>query len=160
MRHLVLAGLLTLLWLGLSGHFEILVLEMGVASIVLVVWLSRRMRVVDEEGMPFDAIQRALPYSFWLLGQIFKSNLAMVPIILKRRPPISPQVVRVPAGKAGALGLVTYANSITMTPGTVTLEVSDDELVVHALTDETAAELATGEMQRRALRVDGSPSKK
>lgn len=160
MRNFVLAALLTLLWLGLSGHFEILVLEMGVVSIALVVWLSRRMRVVDEEGMPFDSIHRAIPYSLWLLGQIVKSNLAMVPIILKRRPPIHPKVLRVPAGDAGALGQVTYANSITMTPGTVTLEVSDDEIVVHALTRATAADLETGEMQKRALRVAKPPIKK
>ena len=133
---------------------------MGVASVTLVVWLARRMRVIDEEGMPLDALHRALPYSFWLLGQIVKANLAMLPVIFARRPAIRPRVLTIPAGEADTLGQVTYANSITMTPGTVTLEVSDDEIAVHALTEQAAADLTTGEMQRRAERVARSSTKK
>lgn len=160
MRHLLLAVLLAVLWLAISGHFEGLILAMGAVSVALVVWLSRRMRVVDEEGMPLDSIHRALPYSFWLLGQIVQSNLAMLPVIFGGRSRIRPRLLRIPAGEQGALGQVIYANSITMTPGTVTLEVSDDELTVHALTEESAAGLATGEMQGRALRVARPPSTK
>ena len=160
MRHLSLAALLAVLWLGLSGHFEGLILAMGVASVALVVWLARRMRVIDEEGMPLDSLHRAAPYSLWLLGQIVKANLAMLPVIFARRPAIRPRVLTIPAGEADTLSQVTYANSITMTPGTVTLEVSDDEIAVHALTEQAAADLTTGEMQRRAERVARPSTKK
>lgn len=160
MRHLSLATLLAVLWLGLSGHFEGLVLALGAASVSLVVWLARRMRVVDEEGLPLDSLHRAIPYSFWLLGQIVKANLAMLPVIFTRRPAIKPRVLTISAGEADTLGQVTYANSITMTPGTVALEVSDNEIAVHALTEQAAAGLATGEMQRRAERVARPRTKK
>lgn len=152
--------MLAALWLGISGHFEGLILAMGAASVALVVWLSRRMRVIDEEGMPLDALHRAIPYSIWLLGQIVKANLAMLPVIFARRPAIRPRVLTIPAGQADTLGQVTYANSITMTPGTVTLEVSDDELAVHALTEQAATDLTSGEMQRRAEQVARPPAKK
>lgn len=135
-------------------------MALGAASVTLVVWLARRMRVVDEEGLPLGSIPRAVPYSLWLLGQIVKANLAMLPVIFARRPAIRPRVLIIPAGEADTLGQVTYANSITMTPGTVTLEVSDDEIAVHALTEQAAADLTTGEMQRRAERIARPSTKK
>ena len=98
MRYLSLAALLAVLWLGLSGHFEGLILAMGAASVALVVWLARRMQVIDEEGMPLDSLHRAAPYSIWLLGQIVKANLAMLPVLFARRPAIRPRVIVVPAG--------------------------------------------------------------
>ena len=156
MRYLSLAVVLVSLWLLLSGHTEALILGLGGASVALVLWLSRRMRLVDEEGVPFDSLHRALPYSLWLLVEIVKSNFAMLPVLLSKEPQIQPQLVKVPSGKSGSLGQVTYANSITMTPGTVTLAVEDEEITVHALTDATAEGLRTGDMGRRAGRVGGA----
>ncbi|MEZ6016448.1 MAG: Na+/H+ antiporter subunit E [Planctomycetota bacterium] len=160
MRYLSLAVVLAAIWLTFSGHTEALIVGMGAASVALVVWLAYRMDLVDEEGVPVDAVHRAAPYSAWLIGEIVKSNIAMFPVLLSKEPEIQPQVIKLPVGDSRALGQVTYANSITMTPGTVTLEVSENEVTVHALTDAAAAGLRSGAMERRALRVGGRPATK
>lgn len=158
MRFVSLVIALACLWTLLSGHTEVIVVGMGVAGIALITWLARRMRVVDEEGVPFDLSPRALPYSLWLLVEIVRSNVAVARIVASRELAIQPQLVRVPTGLRSDLGRVVYANSITMTPGTVTLEADEDSLLVHALTDATAEGLRSGSMEQRAARV--APSRK
>jgi multicomponent Na+:H+ antiporter subunit E len=137
----------------LSGHTDPLLLSMGGISVALITWLAHRMQVVDAEGVPVDISHRALPYSVWLLGQIVRANIAMARLVLQKEPAIQPQLVRVPTGTGSDLGRVVYANSITMTPGTVTLEASSDSLLVHAINDEVAEGLRAGVMQRRAARI-------
>ena len=158
MRLLSLALVLSSLWLLLSGHTEPMILGMGAISVVLVVWLSRRMALIDREGVPIDVTHRALPYSAWLMGEIIKSNVSLVPVLLAKEPSIQPQVIKLPAGGGSDLGRVTYANSITMTPGTVTLEIDEEEITVHALTDETARGLREGDMDRRAWKLGHAPT--
>ncbi len=148
---LVLYGL----WLLLSGHFEPLLLGLGVLSCVLVVWVSHRMDVVDQEGQPLALTWRALPYWGWLAWEIAKSSVDVTRIILNPRLPISPRLMRVRASQKSELGHVIYANSITLTPGTVTIDLADGELAVHALTRETAAALTDGEMDRRVTAMVG-----
>lgn len=153
MRLLSLVIVLMCVWMLLSGHTDPLVLSMGAASIVLITWLAARMHVVDAEGVPVDVSHRALPYSIWLLGQIVGSNIAMAKLVLQEEPSIQPQLVRVPTGTDSDLGRVVYANSITMTPGTVTIEARADSLLVHAISDEVAEQLRSGVMERRAARI-------
>ena len=95
-------------------------------------------------------------YWFWLLRQIVKANLAVTKIILSPRLPISPTVVRVRAGQKSDLAKVIYANSITLTPGTVSINLDDDHIEVHALTTRMAADLQTSEMERRVSRLEKS----
>jgi len=119
-RSLGLGAILAALWLLLSGHYTTLILSFGVASIVLVVYLAHRMDVVDHEGVPFLS-GRLLMYFPWLMKEIFIANVAVAKIILDPKLPISPIMVR-------------YANSITLTPGTITTGVDDHEFEIHALT--------------------------
>ena len=93
----------------------------------------------------------------WLMWQIVKSNIDVARIILQREPSISPTMFLVEAGQKTELGHVIYANSITLTPGTITVDVIDGKLEIHALTKEAAAELETGEMDRRVTRMEGAP---
>lgn len=153
MRLLGLVIVLACIWMLLSGHTDPLPLAMGAASIALITWLAHRMQVVDAEGVPVDISHRALPYSIWLLGQIVKSNIALARLVVQVKPSIQPQLFRVPTGTGSDLGRVVYANSITMTPGTVTLEAGADSLLVHAISDEVAEGLRSGTMQRRAMRI-------
>jgi multicomponent Na+:H+ antiporter subunit E len=114
-----------------------------------------RMRVVDREGAPIEPSLRALVYLPWLLWQIAKANLDVARRILDPRLPIDPRVIRVRASQRRDLARVIYANSITLTPGTVSIDVAGDRITVHALTREAAEGLATGEMDRRVSRVEG-----
>jgi multicomponent Na+:H+ antiporter subunit E len=96
-------------------------------------------------------------YWGWLVWQIIKSNIDVARVILSPSLPISPNVVRVKASQRTTLGLVTYANSITLTPGTVSMYLDGDIIEVHALTESGARELKDGEMDRRVSAIEGSP---
>ena len=152
---LSLSGVLFAVWLLWSGHFGPFLLIMGALSSIAVVLLARRMSVVDQESAPLEITVGALRYLPWLLWQIVKANLQVARRILDPRLPIRPNLVRVDAGQRTDLGRVIYANSITLTPGTVTVRVEGRQITVHALTAEAAEELLGGEMERRVLRLEG-----
>jgi len=142
-------------WLLLSGYFEPFLLAAGLGSAVAVVWLAHRMDLIDREGHPIHLWWRALAYWPWLLKEIVKSAWDVSRIILSPRLPISPELVRVRTSQKTTVGVVTYANSITLTPGTISVEVEPDEILVHALTHAGAESLLEGEMDRRVTRFEG-----
>lgn len=142
-------------WLVLSGYFDPFLVAAGAGSAIAVVWLAHRMDVIDREGHPIHLGWRALTYWPWLLKEIVKSALQVSKIIVTPSLPISPSFVRVKATQHTAVGLAIYANSITLTPGTVSVEVAEGEFLVHALTKEGAASLMDGDMDRRVSRFEG-----
>ena len=129
------------LWLLLSGHWDAVHVGLGAAAAALVTWLNR-----GEEDV--TALARTLPrlawYVPWLLREIVRANLAVMRIVLDPRLPIDPVVVRVRAPLRGALAVTTLANSITLTPGTITLDAEDGELTVHALDPGSAVGIEAG----------------
>jgi multicomponent Na+:H+ antiporter subunit E len=143
-------------WLLLSGFFTPFLIAAGIGSALAVVAFGWRMRVVDHEGHPVHLGPRALTYWPWLFKEIVKSALDVSRIILHPRLPISPVLVKVKPSQKTTVGVVTYANSITLTPGTVSIEVSQDEILVHALTREGAEGLASGDMDRRVSQFEGT----
>lgn len=143
-------------WLTLSGHFEPLLLGLGVASCAAVVLITRRMDVVDREGQPLHLTLRALSsYWPWLLWEIAKSNIDVARRVVHPKLPISPTLVRLTPTQKSDLGLVIYANSITLTPGTITVDVEPGMLLVHAIAREGAVSLEAGDMDRRVTRMMG-----
>jgi multicomponent Na+:H+ antiporter subunit E len=143
-------------WLTLSGILEPFLVSAGAASAAAVVWLAHRMALIDRESHPLHLRGRVLTYLPWLFAEIGKSAWSVTKIILDPRLPITPSMVRVKASQRTTVGVVTYANSITLTPGTVSLEVGDGSILVHALTKAGAESLATGYMDRRVLRYEGA----
>jgi multicomponent Na+:H+ antiporter subunit E len=147
MKSFSFAVLLFLFWIFLSGHLEPLLLGLGIASVALTVFLSRRMNVIDHESYPLHLSLKFPGFFIYLFREIVKANIDVVKRILSRRATsISPQMIEVPQSQKSDLGAVIYANSITLTPGTVTIRLSKDNLTVHALSREAAGELATGAM--------------
>jgi multicomponent Na+:H+ antiporter subunit E len=141
-------------WLLLSGHYTPLLLSFGVGSSVLVVYLSMRMDVVDREGVPLHLGGRLWMYIPWLLKEILVANVVVAKIILSPNMKISPRMVVFHGTQQTDLGRVLYANSITLTPGTITTGVEGQEFQIHAL---TAADLETNEedeMDRRCSWVE------
>ena len=102
------------------------------------------------------AFGRALVFLPVLLAAVVRANLSLVRVVLDPDLPIDPAVVRVPA-PGSAFGRALLANSITLTPGTVTVDVADDELVVHALTAASRADLLEGSLARWVAYVTGDP---
>ena len=141
-------------WLLWSGHYDPLLLTLGLFSCLFVLLVVRRMGTVDREAAPVEITLRVLLYLPWLGWQIVASNLDVAKRIVRRRMPIRPHVIRVRAEQESDLGRVIFANSITLTPGTVTIGVRGNELTIHALTDAAAAGLANGEMNERVRTVE------
>lgn len=153
---LSLGVVLALFWLLLSGYFLAFVLVLGVISVIVSVFFALRMEVIDHEGHPIHLTLRGTWFWPWLAWEILKANIDIAKVILDPKMPIHRSVFRVRAGQSDELGHVIYANSITLTPGTVSIALLDGEITVHALTQGSRDGLLTGEMDRRATAlVDG-----
>jgi multicomponent Na+:H+ antiporter subunit E len=153
---LSLGAVLGLLWLLLSGIFEAWLLALGLGSIILVVVFANRMDVIDREGHPIHISWRALLYWPWLAREIVKANWDVARVILSPKMPITPKVLCINATQVTELGHVFYANSITLTPGTVTLRLKNGAIDVHSLTRTAEEGLLSGEMDRRVHAVEGA----
>lgn len=153
-RAISLCSVLFVTWLLLSGHYEPLLILLGVASCIVSVAIAHRMDVVDHEGHPIHITPRIFGYVLWLAGEIVKSNIDVARRVLSPRLPISPTLIKVNASQQTELCQVIFANSITLTPGTVTIDLKDNVLLVHALSHEAADDLQSGEMDRLVTRVE------
>ena len=141
-------------WLLLSGYFEPFLLTLGAMSCVLVVAIALRMDVVDREAFPIHLTSKVLTYWPWLLKEIWLAAVDVTKRVLSPRRRISPTVVEVEATQHSELGQVIYANSITLTPGTYTIRIHDNRILVHALSRDGAEGLAGGEMDRRVTALE------
>ena len=157
MRSLGLLAVLAILWLLLSGYFLPLILAFGVLSCLLVVFVAWRMDVIDHEGHPVELGLRALTYFPWLAIEIVKANIDVARRLCRAKPDISPQLFRTPASQRNELGQVIYANSITLTPGTISLQIDGGKVLVHALSRDGRQGVETGEMDRRVSAMTGGP---
>jgi len=156
MRYTVALGIgLAVTWILLSGHFEPLLLGLGAASCIGVLVILRAMHLLEHEGTSPTMMLRLPLYVPWLVLEIVKANLDVARRILSPRLPIDPCVIRVRASQAGDLCRVIYANSITLTPGTVSIDTEGDTITVHALHSSAAAGVETGEMDRRVTWLEG-----
>lgn len=155
LRHVSLGLFLAVIWLLFSGHFDPLLLSLGLFSVVLVVLIAWRMDVVDHEGHPVHLTPAAITYFPWLLWEMIKANFDVARRILSREMPISPVCFELESSQKTAVGQVAYANSITLTPGTVTIDIQGSRFTVHALARETMHDLQSGRMDRRVTRMEG-----
>ena len=148
--------LLALLWLGLSGFYDPIHLVFGAVSVTIVSALSWRHLTGDGPiGRGVGRVVRLVIYAPWLLWQITLANLDVTLRIFGLRP-IDPCVIRFTPELESDFGRVTLANSITLTPGTVTVEIGEDgEFIVHALNCEAADEVLARAMEHKAKAIEG-----
>lgn len=147
---------LVVAWAFWSGHGEPLIVAFGALSCLAVFGISQRMaRVAGQEPLDYGLALRSLSYLPWLLLQVITSNVDVARLILSSDPRGSSHLIRIRAGQATELGRVIYANSITLTPGTITLDLRGDNLLVHALTRSAASGVRDGEMARRVSGLEG-----
>lgn len=156
MQTFVSFTLLAALWLLLSGFFTPLQLAFGAASCAFTVWLSVRLGLL-RSGFPRLAVAARYPrYLLWLTWEVVLSNLHVARVVLSPRMPLQRQVVQVKLTQRTGLGVAIHANSITLTPGTLTLDADGGVLEVHALTRHVAEGVLDGEMDRRVTRLEGA----
>ncbi|MCA9715732.1 MAG: Na+/H+ antiporter subunit E [Myxococcales bacterium] len=158
------ARLLTLIivqavfWALLSGQFHNPVLiGTGIVCIVGVALLGLKMQILDEDTAPNVTWFRLLIYVPYLTKEILLANWDVLKRIWDPVMDIDPRMIRVPYKTRTAFGTTTYANSITLTPGTVTVEVdtAGKQMQIHALTQEAEDGLLTGEMERQVMKLEG-----
>ena len=148
-RILILALLLIAAWVLWSGYLKPLLLGLGALSCVLTIWVVRRMGYFDDDTFAFHYDWRLLGFWAWLGREVVLSSIEVARVVLRRKVAVEPKVVDIDGRGLGPVDLALLGNSITLTPGTLTLDVYEGRLLVHALTAEGAAALKRGEMQRR-----------
>ncbi len=155
----ILGVLLLAAWLLWSGHFDKpFVMALGVLSCAFSLYVALRMEIVDEEGAPWQLGARPFThYAPWLAREIVQSNIEVTRIIISPAMPLQRNMVTVTPHAETELGRVMLANSITLTPGTVSVRMEGDEILVHALSFEGAAEDISGEMDRRICQMEKQP---
>ena len=141
-------------WLLNSGHYTLLILSLGLISIALIVYIAHRMDVVDHESQPLHLTLKIPGYFVWLTREIILSNISVVKHIWLGNETISPVLTTVKSSQKTDMGKVIYANSITLTPGTVAVDLVGDQITVHALSRENIEALHAGEMDRRVCRLE------
>ena len=145
MKILVLAILYSSIWIAFSGHFDFLLLSFGVLSVSIVLYTLRRMRIIDETPIKFQVNAfKLVTYSFWLIKEILKSNITVTKTILSQKIQVKQNMFNVPLSPKSDAAQVIFANSITLTPGTITVETEKNSLLVHSLdfSDNTEDEIA------------------
>ena len=155
MRHTIsLFLILAVFWLLNSGHYTPLINTLGLISIALVLYIAHRMDVVDHESQPLRLTLRIPGYHLWLSTEIILSNISVVKHIWLGNETISPVLTTIKASQKTDMGKVIYANSITLTPGTVAVDLLGDQITVHALLRKDIEVLQAGEMDRRISRLE------
>lgn len=155
-RHIVSVGLLmALFWLANSGHYNPLLLSFGIVSVIFVAFIVHRMDTMDGGNQLMKLSLSKLPaYYLWLGKEMVMSNLDVTKRIWLGNSSISPQAGRVPCAPSTEAGKVIYANSITLTPGTVAIDIDGDEIYVHALTQQGFNTLTQGDMNQRVAGLE------
>ena len=155
MRHTIILSLsLAAFWLINSGHNTALMLSLGVVSIALVLYIAHRMDVVDHESQPLHLTLKLPGFYAWLSKEIILANFLVVKHIWLGNKTISPTLTIIKASQKTDVGKVIYANSITLTPGTVTVNLEGDRFMVHALLRESIEDLEAGEMDRQVTLLE------
>lgn len=148
------------LWLGLSGHYTPLILSLGGVSVTLCAILAYRFDILDREGSPYGRLLILMGYWVWLVIEIFKANWIVIKACLRAELDINPALVKVKTECESDLAKTVFANSITLTPGTVSVAVEGDKILVHALYEDQAQPEAFLEMDRRSRLASDGRSRK
>ena len=157
MRYFILFFILYLHWILWSGKFDAFHLSLGAISCAIVTFMSHDLFLERKKLSPRIIVEfiRFIKYIPWLSYQIVLSNIHVASLVLNPGMPIDPKIIRYKTKLKSDIALATFANSITLTPGTITAEISDGEYIVHALSKKVADDLMTGEMEDKVAHIFG-----
>ncbi|HIG29340.1 MAG TPA: cation transporter [Verrucomicrobiales bacterium] len=156
MRHVSLFIFLGLFWTGLSWQTSPNLVALGILCCLGVTLFSHRMGLIDKEGHPIESFKEIPGYIVWLYWEMLKANVDVVRRVWDPQLPIEPHLFRLEYRTKTGFATAVYANSITVTPGTVTVSVDERTLLIHALSNESAQGLKDGVMHRKCLRLEGT----
>lgn len=155
MRYIITFLILFVPWTLWSGKFDSFHLSLGVISCILVTFMSHDLMFKRKEfsARQIGEIFRFIKYIPWLIYQIILSNIHVAYLALSPRMPIDPKMIRFKTKLKKDISLAVFANSITLTPGTITADIKDGEYYVHALSKKVADDLLTGEMENKVAGI-------
>lgn len=137
-----------IIWLGLTGiKSDLVYIFFAILTSVLVYYFAHQLSLLPKKTN-IDLL-KSLKYVFWLIAEIIKSSISVSKIAWRRNISIYPLLEPIISVQNTELGVVIYANSITLTPGTVTLSTEDNKLLVHALDIKFMRDLQDGTMDRK-----------
>lgn len=146
--------ILMVFWAMLSGKFDLFHLSLGVICSILIAFLTHDLLFANTRvGDIRVIVQRFIVYIPWLLYQIVLSNFHVAYLALSPKMPIDPKIIRFSTKLESDISWVTLANSITLTPGTITVDIMEGKFFIHALSKKVADDLNTGEMEDRVAHV-------
>ncbi len=157
MRYFIVFSILFLNWVIWSGKLDAFHISLGFISCGIVTFMSHDLFLNRKELSPKITVEfiRFIKYIPWLMYQIVMSNIHVASLVLKPGMPIDPKIIRYKTKLKSDIALATFANSITLTPGTITADISDGEYIVHALSKKVADDLMTGEMEDKVAHIFG-----
>lgn len=158
MHNLKWALLLLGFWLLLSGYLQPLLITFGVISVGLVVLVIHKMDEVDQLPKQVSSGRRIIRYFTWLIIEITKSSIHVTKLIWGAKEQINPAIAKVKIEKIPLNTRVLYTNSITLTPGTLSIDLVGDEILVHSLQKESVKKLQTGQMEKQLTKIWGERS--
>ena len=154
MKSISLFIILLILWLLMSGHYTFLITTLGVLSCIFCVYLAKRAKLIDDEGLPLIFFPRLTNYLLWLFREIVNSNISTAKAIITGK--IDPEIFTVKVSQISEVGKVTYANSITLTPGTVTTQINKNTFEIHALNSDFGDDVRSGQMDKKVKWLEGN----
>ncbi|MCP4599402.1 MAG: Na+/H+ antiporter subunit E [Proteobacteria bacterium] len=153
MRFVIVFIILFAFWLLFSGHYDIFHMSLGVICSALIAVVSGDLMILDME--PHNRIvktRRFIIYIPWLIYQVVLANIHVAYLVLNPNE-IHPRIIHFKTKLKSDFSMVAFANSITLTPGTITMDIIDGEFYVHALSKKVADDLETGEMEHKVAHV-------
>ncbi len=151
----IFAVILLGVWLQLSGHYDTFTILLGMISIATVIFLAKRMGLLKQGQHTLHFYSHLPAYGIWLLPRIIVANFDVAWRILHPKLPINPGFIRTPMTQKKELAKLTHANSITLTPGTISTDIDTDSIEVHVLTRCPTDEISLLEFDRRASMLEG-----
>lgn len=143
------------LWLLLSGIYKPFVVSLGFLSVLTVVFIAKRMDAIDGDQVELDLKPvEFVKYQAWLMVEIAKANWAVTKIILSPSMPIKQHLFSVPYTQKTDLAQVIFANSITLTPGTISVETEPGHFLIHAVAYSSDDKAAIADMDRRVTAIE------
>jgi multicomponent Na+:H+ antiporter subunit E len=147
--------LLSTFWLLLSGYIQPLLLGFGAVSVIVVLFVLKRMDDVDQEKQELGTGLRLIRYLPWLTWQIITSSLQVTKLIWGSTDKLSPSLATIKVDNVPPKRRALYANSITLTPGTLSVDLVGDEITVHALQKSSIEELEQKVMENKITQIWG-----
>jgi multicomponent Na+:H+ antiporter subunit E len=152
--HNLIYVLLLGLWLVFAERFSLEVLFTGVFGVILVALINKKLIEKVRLSLGLRSIPYFFEYFFILLFEIIKANLHVALLVLSPKPKLSPSFVRHKISLKSDLNRTILANSITLTPGTLTVSMEDDVMLIHCLTEEFSKSIENTRFEKILMEME------